>query len=161
MSPNSVLKQDNDTDPDIGDDRTERPGEFTWLCDIEEDYSDHQQEVLHLGPACLDMMLGTSRVSLPKTPRCADSVIALPLHSISRNPAGAMSPPLPKRQRSSLLSQLLEFGCAPSTEALPLRKSSGDQNVLQSKASADQKVPQHQMATFEVAKMFMDAIIVT
>jgi len=44
---------------------------------------------------------------------------------------------------------------------LPLRYSSGDQNVPQPKASADQNVPQHQNATFEVTKRFMEAIILT
>jgi hypothetical protein len=39
--------------------------------------------------------------------------------------------------------------------------SSGDQNVAQPKASADQNVPQHQKATFEVVKRFMEAIVFT
>jgi len=40
-------------------------------------------------------------------------------------------------------------------------KSSGDQTALQPKARADQNVPQHQKATFEVAKRFMEAIVFT
>ena len=70
-----------------------------------------------------------------------------------------MAPPLLKRQKSSLLNKLSESDRAPSTQALPRRKSSGDQNVPQPKASADQNVPQHQKATFEVAKRFMEAIV--
>jgi len=40
-------------------------------------------------------------------------------------------------------------------------KSSGEQNSPQPKANSDQKVPQHQKATFEVAKMFREAIVFT
>jgi len=72
-----------------------------------------------------------------------------------------MPPPLLKCQKSTLLNTLSESDRAPSTQALPLCKSSGDQNVPQPKASADQDVPQHQKDTFEVAKRFMGAIIFT
>jgi hypothetical protein len=37
--------------------------------------------------------------------------------------------------------------------------SSGDQNIPQSKASSDQNISPHPQATFEVVKIFMEAII--
>jgi len=39
--------------------------------------------------------------------------------------------------------------------------STGDQNVPQPKASADQNVPQHQKTTFVVVKRFMDRMLFT
>jgi len=70
-----------------------------------------------------------------------------------------MASPLLKCQKSTLFNILSESDCAPSTQARPLRTSSGHQNVPQLKASADQNVPQHQKTTFEVMKWFMEAII--
>jgi len=72
-----------------------------------------------------------------------------------------MEPPLLKRQKWTLLNNLSESDGAPSTQALPPRNSSGDQNVPQPNASADQNFPQHQKATFGVAKRFMEAIVFT
>ena len=72
-----------------------------------------------------------------------------------------MAPPLLKRQKSALLNKSSESDHAPSAQALPQPKSSGDQNSPQFKASANQNVPQHQKATFEVAKTFMEAIVYT
>jgi len=70
-----------------------------------------------------------------------------------------MSPPLLKRQEWYLLNKLSESDCAPSARALVLpNKSSGDQNSAQPKASSDQNILQHQKATFQVAKTFMEAI---
>ena len=40
-------------------------------------------------------------------------------------------------------------------------ESSGDQNAPKPKASSDQNVPQHQKATCQVAKRFMEAIVFT
>jgi len=76
-------------------------------------------------------------------------------------PPGSMTPPLLKWQKSALLNKSSESDCAPSAQALPQPKSSGDQNAPQPKASADQNVSQHQKATFEVAKRFMEAIVST
>jgi hypothetical protein len=72
-----------------------------------------------------------------------------------------MAPPLLKHQKSTLLNKLSESDHPPFTQALPLRKSSGDQNVPQPKASAHQNVPQRQKATFEGRKRFMEAIVFT
>ena len=72
-----------------------------------------------------------------------------------------MAPPLLKHQKSTLLNKLSESDRAQSTQVLPLRMSSGDQYVPQPKASADQSVPHHQTATFDVAKRFMEAIVFT
>jgi hypothetical protein len=72
-----------------------------------------------------------------------------------------MAPPLLKHQKSTLLNQLSKSDGAPSTQALLLFKSNGDQHFPQPKASADQNIPQQQKATFEVAKRFMKAIVFT
>jgi len=66
-----------------------------------------------------------------------------------------------KHQKSYLLNKLPESDSAPSTQALPLRKSNGDQNVPQPQASADQNVPQDQNVTFEVAKRFVEPFVLT
>jgi len=156
-----LLKHGDDTDQELSDDESEYPGESTLLSDIKEDDLDHQQEVLLLGQAHRDKSLRTTRVPLPKKRSCANTVIARPPLPNPRNAAGVMAPPLLKCQKSTLLNKLSESDRAPSTQVLPLRMSSGDQNVPQPKASADQNVPQHQKATFEVAKRFMEAIVFT
>jgi hypothetical protein len=43
----------------------------------------------------------------------------------------------------------------------PLPKASGDQTVPQPKAGGDHNISQHQKATLEVAKRFMEAIVLT
>jgi len=70
-----------------------------------------------------------------------------------------VEPPLLKCQKSALLNKSSESDHAPSAQALPQPKSSGDQNAPQPKASADQNVPQHQKATFEVMQKFLEAIV--
>ena len=57
MSPITILNQDDDTDPEIGEDESEDTGQFTVSSDIEEDDLDHQQEVLPLGQVHQDMSL--------------------------------------------------------------------------------------------------------
>jgi len=59
------MYQDDETEQEIDDDDSEDSGESTLSSDIEEDDLDHQQEVLHLGQACQDMSLRTTRVPLP------------------------------------------------------------------------------------------------
>jgi len=44
---------------------------------------------------------------------------------------------------------------------LPRPKAGGEKNVPQPKAVGDHNVAQHQMATFEVAKRFMEAMVFT
>jgi len=69
---------------------------------------------------------------------------------------------LPKHQQSSLLKRVSQSNRGPSARALVLpKKSSGDQNISQPKASSDQNIHQHQKATLEVAKWFMEAIVFT
>jgi len=129
---------------------------------MEEDNLDHQQEVLPQGQTRRDKSLSTTRVALTKKPSCAHTVIAHPLLPNSRNLPAAMAPPLLKCQKSSRLKKLTESDCAPSAWALVLpNKLSKDQNSPQSKASSNQNVPQHQKATVEVAKRFMEAIVFT
>jgi len=74
-----------------------------------------------------DKSLLTTNVPLPNTWHCADTVIELTLLSHSRNPAGAMAPPLLKWQKSTFLHKLSVSDHTLSTQALPLYKSSGDQ----------------------------------
>jgi len=123
---------------------------------------DHEQEVLHLGQAHRDRSLRTTRVPLPKNQSHADTVIASPPLSNSRNLPPAMAPPLLKHRKSALLIKLSESDLAPSARALVLpNKWSGDWNSPQPKASSDQNVPQHQKATIAVAKKFMEAMVFT
>jgi hypothetical protein len=73
-----------------------------------------------------------------------------------------MAAPLLKRQKLSLLNKLSESDHTPSARALVFpNMSSGDSNCPQPKASSDQNVPQHQNATFEVAKKLREAIVFT
>jgi len=156
------LTQEGDSDQEIGDNESEDTGESTLSSDIEEDDFDHQQEVLPLGQAHWEKSLRTTSVPLPNKRCPAKTVIACPLPPNYRNPPAAMAPPLLKCPKSTLLNKLLESDCAPSAWALVLpNTSSGDQNALQPQASSDQNVPQHQKATFEVAKRNMEAILFT
>jgi len=153
------MKQDDDnTNQGISENECEDLGESTLSSDIEEDDLDNQQEVLLLDQACRDKTIRTTRVPPPKKRSRADTVIA---HTSLPNlpyPAGAMVPPLLKRQKSTInISRESDI-----VQALPLPKVGGDQNVLQQKPSGgDHNVPQHQKATFEVVKRFMEAIIFT
>jgi hypothetical protein len=158
------MMQDDDTDQDIGDDEgegeREDTGETTLSSDIDKDNLDHPQMVLLRGQARREKSSRTTWVPLPKTPSRADTVIERPLLPNSRESPGSIGPPpLLKGQKSAHLNKSSESHRALSAQVLPQCKSSGDQNALRPKASAHQNVPQHQMATFEVAKMFMEAII--
>jgi len=158
----SLINQDDEPNQGIGDNDSEDTRESTLSSNIEEDDLDYHQQVLHLGQARRNKLLRTTRVPLPKEWSRADTVIARPLLPNSRNLPAAMAPPLLKRQKSSLLNKLSESDRASPGRALVLpNKSSGDQNSPQPKASSDQKVPQHQNATFEVEKRFMEAIVFT
>jgi len=155
------LKLDDDTDPDIGDAKSEDPGRSSISSNIKEDDLDHHQEVMLLGQAQRDKSLPNTRDPQPKKRSHADTGIAHPPLINFQNPAGATAPPLLRRQQSTLLNKLSKSDRAPSTQALPLRKSIGDQNVPQPKACADQNITQHQKASFEVANMFMEVIVFT
>jgi len=159
------LKQRDDTDQDIGDDEREGESddtrESTASSDIEDHHLGHEQEVLLLGQVRREKSFRTKRVPLQKKQSRADTVIACPLLPNSRKPPGSMAPRLLKCQKSALFNISSESDRAPSTQALPQPKSSGDQNAPQPKAGADQNIPQHQKATFEIANRFMEAIIFT
>jgi len=162
ISPISLMNQDEDSNQEMGDDKSEDTGESTISSDIEEDDLDDQQEVLCVGLVCRDESIRTWKVPLRKKGSCANTVIACPLLPHYPTPPATIAPPLLKRQLLTLLNKLLESDHAPSTRALVLpNMSSGDQNAPQPKASRDKKVPQHQKATFEVAKRFMEAIVFT
>ena len=72
-----------------------------------------------------------------------------------------MAPPLLKPQQSALLNKWSESDRAPSTQALPQPKSSGDQNAPEPQASGDENFPQRQKATFDLAKRLVEAIVFT
>jgi hypothetical protein len=141
-----MKQDDDDVEREISNDESEDLGESTLSSDIEEDDLDIRQEVLHLDQARRDKTIRTTRVPPPKKRSRADTVIArAPLPNL-RHPAGAIAPPLLKRQKSAInISRESDV-----VQALPLPKASGDHNV-----------PQHQKATFEVAKRFMEAIVFT
>jgi len=161
MSLISLLKQDDNTDQEISDDGSEDPRESNVSSDIKEDDLGHQQEFLRLSQACRNNSLRTARVPLQWKRGRTHTVIACSPFPNSRHGAWAMAPQLLKRQMSTLLNKLSESDRAPSTLALPPRKSTGDQNVPQPESTADQNIPQKQKATFEVAKRFMEANIFT
>jgi hypothetical protein len=48
------VNQDDETDLEIGNDKSESTGESTLSSDIKEDNFDDQQEVLHQSQACRD-----------------------------------------------------------------------------------------------------------
>jgi len=153
-----LMKQDDDdTDREISNDESEDPRQSTLSSNIEEDDLDIRQEVLHLNQAYRDKTIRTAEVPLPTKRSCADTVIArAPLPNL-RHPAGAIAPPLLKCQKSVInISHESDV-----VQALPVPKAGGDQNVPQPKAGGDYNVSQHQMATFEVAKRFMEAIVFT
>ena len=127
--------------------------------DIEEDDLDNQQEVVHPDQVCRDKIIPTTRVPQPKKRNLADTVIARTALPNLRHPAGAMSPPLLQRQKSTI--NILCESENVSAQALPLPKAGGDYSVPQPKAGGDHNIPQHQKATFEVAKQFMEAIVFT
>jgi len=153
-----MTQDDNDTDRQISENERRDLGESTLSSDIEEDDLDNQQEVLHLDQARHDTTIRTTRVPPPEKRSDADTVIAYTSLPNLRHPAGAIAPPLRKRQKSAInISHKSDI-----VQALPLPKAGGDQNVPQQKPSGgDHNVPQHKKATFEVAKRFMEAIVFT
>jgi hypothetical protein len=145
-----LMKQDDDyTDREISNNECEDLAEFTLSSDIEEDDLDNQQKVLHLDQVRRDTTIRTTRVPLPKKRSRADTVITRTSLPNLRHPAGAMVPPLLKRQKSTInISHESDI-----VQALPLPKAGGDQNVPHQKpGGGDYNVPQYQKATFEVAK---------
>jgi len=98
-----LMKQDdNNTDQENSENKSEDPGECTLSSDIEEDDFDNQQEVLHVDQAHRDKTIRTTWVPLPKKQSCADTVIARTSLSNLRHPARAIAPPLLKRQKSTI-----------------------------------------------------------
>jgi hypothetical protein len=59
-----------------------------------------------------------------------------------------------------MINILRESDIVPA-QALPLPNASGDQRIPQIKAGGNHNIPQHQTATFEVVKRFMEAIVFT
>jgi len=152
-------QDDDDTDRDLGKNASEDPGELTVLSDIEEDDSDTQQEILHPDQVPHDKTIQTTIVPLLKIRSHAETVIAHTSLSNLRHPARAIAPPLLKCKESTI--DILHESAIVPTQALPLPKAGGDQYVPQPNAHEDHNIPQHQKATFEVSKWFVEAIAFT
>jgi hypothetical protein len=99
-----LMKQDDDdtNQEEISDDYSGDRGKYTFSSDMEEDYFDNQQNVLHLGQARHDTTVQTTRVPLPKKWNHADTVIACSSLPNLQHPAGAIAPPLLKSQKSTI-----------------------------------------------------------
>jgi hypothetical protein len=154
-----LMKQDdNDSDQETSENEGKGLGESTLSSDIEDDDLDNQEEVQHLDQVRSHKTIRTTRVPQPKKWSRADTVIASTSLPNLRHPAGTMAPPLLKRQKSTInISRESDI-----VQALPLPKAGGDHNMSQQKpGGGDQNVPQHQKATFEVAKRFLEAIVFT
>jgi len=149
---------DDDTDQEISNDESEDPGECTLSSNIDEDHLDHQQVVLYLVQARRDKTIWTTRVPLPKKQSRADTVIACTSLQNLRQPARATALPLLQHHKSTI-----NISCESDiVKTLALPKAYGDQNVPQPKPEGgDNNIPQHEKATFEVAKCVMEAIIFT
>jgi hypothetical protein len=153
-----MTQDDNNTDREISKNETEDLGELTLSSDIEEEDLDNQQEVLHLDQAGGNKTIQTTQVSPPKKWSRADTVIACTSLPNLRYSAGAIPPPLLNCQKSTI-------NISPESDivqALPLPMAGEDQNVPQQKpVGGDHNVPQHQQGTFDVAKLFKEAIVFT
>jgi len=154
-----MKRDDDDTNREISDNKSEDTRAFTLSSDIEEDDLENQQEVLHPDQPHHHKALQTTRVPLPKKQSRADTVIACTSLPNLRHPAGAISPPLFKLQKSTI-DILCKSDVVPA-QAPPLPNTGGHQNVPQPKASGDHNIPQHRKQTFEVTKQFIEAIIYT
>jgi len=152
-----MRQDDDDTDQQISYDQSEDLGASTLSSDIEEGDLVNRQEVLHPDQARPDKTIHPTRVPMPKKRSRADTFIPhTPLPNL-RHSVGAIAPPLLKRQKSAI-----NISCESDVvQALVLSKAGGDQNVPQLKAGGDHNIQQHQMATFDAAKQFMEAIILT
>jgi len=150
-----MRQDDDDTNREISENKSEDHGEFTSSSDIEEDNLDNQQEVLHLDQERRDQTIWTTRVPLRKKRRPADTVIARTSLPNLQHLAWAIAPPLLQCQKSIInISRVSDI-----VQALPLPKAGGDHNVPQPEAGGgDHNVPQHQKTTFEVVKGFREAI---
>jgi hypothetical protein len=154
-----LMKQDdNDTDREISENESDVVGASTMSSDTEDDDLNLNQEVIQLDLERRDKTIRPRRVPATKKRIRADIVIARTSLRNLRHPARVMAPTLLNRQKStSNLSNDSDIG-----QALPLPKDGGDKNVFQQKpGGGDHNVPQHQKATFEVAKRFMEAIVFT
>ena len=155
-----LMTQDDDyTDREISHDNSEDHAESTLSSDIEDDDFDNQQDVLYLDQAQSVETLHTTGVPLPKKRSRADTAIARTSLPHLQHPAGAIAPPLLKWQKSTI-NILRESDIVPA-QALPLAQAGRDQCVPQLKSGGDHNIHQPQMATFEVAKQFMEPNVFT
>jgi hypothetical protein len=151
-------RDDNNTDRESSENAGEDLGEYTLSSNIEEDNLDNQHEVILLDQVRRDKTIRTTTVPLPKKRSHADNGIACTSLPNLRHPAGAMALPLLNHQMSTI-----NISCKSDTDQAPLHPQAGaDQNVPQQKPGrGEYNSPQHQMATFEVARRFMEAIVFT
>ena len=120
-------QDDHDTDQEFSNDASEDAGESTLSSDIKEDDLDNQHEFLHQDQARRDKTIQSTPVPLPKILSHADTVIARTSLPNLWHRAGAIAPPLLKRQESTI-NIICKLDVVPA-QALPLPKAGGDQNV--------------------------------
>jgi len=151
--------QDDNTNQQISNGESENTRQSNEYFDIKEYNLDHQQMVLLVGLARWKWPFIHYQSSTVKGTKPSNSLIfrlPLPRYWI---PDGAMVLQLHKLQISTHLNELSKSNHTPTGKALPLCKSHGEQNLPQPKASGTQNVSQHQHATIEIAKLYMDAIV--
>jgi len=138
-----MKQDDDDCDWEIGEDSSEDPPQSTLSCEIKADDFDNEQEVLYLHQAYREKTIRPTRISQPKQRSCADTIIARTSLPNLWHPARAIAPPLLKLQKSTI--NILRKSDVIPSQAMPLPKAGGDQNVPQTKAGGNHSVPQHQM----------------
>jgi len=161
MSPNSVMKQNDNTEQEIDTGKCEGTRESILLSDIDGDFIDHQQEVLLLCQVHQNMSLQSTNIQQSEKGIHTNTLIAHPHFRNSQNPAVDTLPPKFRLQWSMLLNELCKSDLASPIHVLQLSKSTRDLHVSQPKASGDYNGPQYCKATFEVMKMSLAVMVFT
>jgi len=140
-----TMRDHNNTDRDICDAESEATVESTFPSDIEEDKLNHKQEGFFLCHAHWDKLLWTTRVPLPKNKTCAENDIACLASKFPKSTCGNAATTA-QMLWVSPLRQISKSDRAPSVQALPLPRASGDHDI-----------PKHHKAAFEITNEFMEA----
>jgi len=152
-----MMQHDNDTDWEISNNEIEDPEESALSSDIEEDILYNQQEDVYQDQAHRDKTIRITQVPLPKKRSRADTLIARAVLPNLWHPAGAIAPPLLKRQKSNII--IIHVSDVLPAQVLPLPEAGGNQIVSQPKAGGDHNVPRHQKEISMVAKWFIEGIV--
>jgi hypothetical protein len=154
-----MKQDDDDINRDIRDLDNEDCRETSSSSDVEDHNLYNKQKIPHRDSACHYKIIHPTRVPLPMKQNCADTVIVRTSLPNLQHPAGAIPPPLPKREKSTI--NILPQSDIVPTQGLPLHQSGGNQIIPQQKGGGDHNVAQHAKATFNVAKWFIEAILFT